>query len=50
MEADEKSRATEVDEDIGLRTLTEDELRLADNPKITGAMLAQLWPMLSGME
>lgn len=36
--------------DLELRTLLKADLRLEDNPKITGAMLAALVPIVEGIE
>lgn len=34
----------------GLKTLLKPDLRLDDNPKIGGMILARLWPILDGIE
>jgi anti-sigma28 factor (negative regulator of flagellin synthesis) len=44
VEENEKIRGEE--HELELRTFLKTDLRLDDNPKITGAMMAQIWPVL----
>lgn len=45
---EETERAKE--HDIDVRTFLKADLRLADNPKINGGVIAKLWPILEGMD
>lgn len=47
MDADAELRAGEIE--LGLKSFTTGDLKLDDNPRITGAMIALLAPVLSDL-
>lgn len=47
IDADQELRAVEYD--INVCTLVKDDLRLDDNPKITGAIVAQVMPIITDL-
>lgn len=48
--ADEDQKLRRKEEHVELRSLLQSDLRLEENPRITGAMMALIFPILEGVE